>query len=161
MSAIIGECGQYRYLLTRPGDCLADKGTAVFLMLNPSTADAALDDPTIRRCRNFASAWGCNGIAVVNLYALRATNPADLWKHDDPVGPDNDWRLRAIARVHRHRVRLGRQCEARASRSRNQHPDRRRRRLWCLGTTKDGHPRHPLYVPGNQALQPWAPRVTP
>ncbi|HHM8581358.1 DUF1643 domain-containing protein [Pseudomonas aeruginosa] len=49
MSAIISECGQYRYLLTRPGDCLADKGTAVFLMLNPSTADAALDDPTIRR----------------------------------------------------------------------------------------------------------------
>ncbi|MFO6262918.1 DUF1643 domain-containing protein [Pseudomonas aeruginosa] len=49
MSAIISECGQYRYLLTRPGDCLADKGTAVFLMLNPSTADAALDDPTIQR----------------------------------------------------------------------------------------------------------------
>ncbi|MFX7294962.1 DUF1643 domain-containing protein, partial [Acinetobacter baumannii] len=47
---------------------------------------------------NFASAWGCNGIAVVNLYALRATNPSDLWQHSDPVGPDNDWRLRAIAR---------------------------------------------------------------
>ncbi|HFI2197515.1 TPA: DUF1643 domain-containing protein [Pseudomonas aeruginosa] len=162
MSAIISECGQYRYLLTRPGDCLADKGTAVFLMLNPSTADAALDDPTIRRCRNFASAWGCNGIAVVNLYALRATNPADLWKHDDPVGPDNDWRLRAIAREYTDIV-----CAWGA----NAKPERvdavtsiltaAGGRLWCLGTTKDGHPRHPLYVRGNQALQPWAPRVPP
>ncbi|WP_445675420.1 DUF1643 domain-containing protein [Pseudomonas aeruginosa] len=57
MSAIISECGQYRYLLTRPGDCLADKGTAVFLMLNPSTADAALDDPTIHGGRGSVRRW--------------------------------------------------------------------------------------------------------
>lgn len=162
MTAIISECGQYRYLLTRPGDSLADKGTALFLMLNPSTADATLDDPTIRRCRNFAKTWACNGIAVANLYALRATNPADLWKHADPVGPDNDWRLRAIAQEYTDIV-----CAWGA----NAKPERVAAvaniltaaggRLWCLGTTKDGHPRHPLYVRGDQALLPWAPKVTP
>lgn len=157
MTAIISECGQYRYLLTRPGDSLSEKGTALFLMLNPSTADATIDDPTIRRCRNFAKTWGCNGIAVANLYALRATNPADLWKHADPVGPDNDWRLRAIAKEYTDIV-----CAWGA----NAKPERVAAvasiltaaggRLWCLGTTKDGHPRHPLYVRGDQKLIPWS-----
>ncbi|MDH4555683.1 DUF1643 domain-containing protein [Pseudomonas sp. BN417] len=156
MSAIFSECGTYRYLLTRPGDVHAEKGTALFLMLNPSTADATEDDPTIRRCRNFARAWGCNGIAVANLYALRATDPAELWKHPDPVGPDNDWRLKSIAREYTDIV-----CAWGA----NARSDRVTAvtsiltaaggRLWCLGTTKDGHPRHPLYVRSDQPLIPW------
>lgn len=162
MTAIISECGQYRYLLTRPGDSLSEKGTALFLMLNPSTADATIDDPTIRRCRNFAKAWGCNGIAVANLYALRATNPEDLWKRADPVGPENDWRLRMLACEYTDIV-----CAWGA----NAKPERVAAvaniltaaggRLWCLGTTKDGHPRHPLYVRGDQELLPFAPKVTP
>ncbi|MCV6310991.1 DUF1643 domain-containing protein [Pseudomonas aeruginosa] len=91
-----------------------------------------------------------------------ARNPADLWKHDDPIGPDNDWHLRAIAREYTDIV-----CAWGA----NAKPERVEAvtsiltaaggRLWCLGTTKDGHPRHPLYVRENQALLPWAPRVTP
>ncbi len=77
---------KYRYWLER------DKGSnpLVFVMLNPSTADAELDDPTIRRCRRFAADNGYTGIVVVNLYAYRATKPKDLFSADDPIGQEND-----------------------------------------------------------------------
>lgn len=161
MSAEISPCGQYRYTLDRPRlDGFPDAGRAVFCMLNPSTADATVDDPTIRRCRGFAERWGCNGITVVNLYALRSTEPRALWEHPDPVGPENDFRLGRIAR----------QCgdvvcawgaAAREDRVRQVVEIFRnaRARLFCLGTTKDGHPRHPLYVRGDQPLVPWEPRA--
>lgn len=158
MSAIISACGQYRYQLTRaPLQCLPSSSTALFIMLNPSTADASLDDPTIRRCRGFAETWDCNGIVVANLYALRATNPADLWKHADPVGPDNDMHLAALIREHETIV-----CAWGA----NAKPERiaqvqkmfhRMSSPMCLGTTKFGAPRHPLYVRGDQPLIEWSP----
>lgn len=157
MSAVISQCGQYRYLLTRAADMLQpDTGPALFLMLNPSTADASLDDPTIRRCRGFAQLWGCDGLTVANLYAYRATKPADLWRCADPVGPDNDAFLAGLAREY---------GEVVCAWGTNARPDRvsevmeifRRAnaKLWCLGTTKDGHPRHPLYVRGDQPLVPF------
>ncbi|MGF6870951.1 DUF1643 domain-containing protein [Paraburkholderia sp. MM5477-R1] len=100
MSAIISECGGYRYILTRAADSMCPmKTAAVFVMLNPSTADEEQDDPTIRRCRGFARLWDCNGISVANLYALRSTDPAGLWVHPDPVGPDNDAHLCQIASI--------------------------------------------------------------
>jgi hypothetical protein len=75
----------------------SDRGIA--LLLNPSTADATADDPTIRRCRGFARLWGCAGITVA-LYALRATDAAALWRHSDPKGPENDaWLLRLTTPV--------------------------------------------------------------
>src|SRR5690606_18576726 len=92
-TARFSPCGQYRYLLTRPIPApfwKPDAGEAVFVMLNPSTADASEDDPTIRRCIGFAKEWGCTGLTVANLYALRSTDPKGLWKHRDPVGPEND-----------------------------------------------------------------------
>ncbi len=157
MSAIISDCGQYRYKLTREAhDQFPTRGPALFIMLNPSTADASLDDPTIRRCRGFAKAWDCNGIVVANLYALRATNPADLWRHVDPVGPDNDAFLAALIREHETIV-----CAWGA----NAKPERvaQVRKLFrdinrpvCLGMTKDGAPRHPLYVRGDQPLIDWS-----
>jgi hypothetical protein len=58
-------------------------------MLNPSTADATFDDPTIRRCIGFAKSWGYGGLLVGNLFAFRATKPKDLLKAEDPVGKDN------------------------------------------------------------------------
>ncbi|WP_353192150.1 DUF1643 domain-containing protein [Pandoraea pnomenusa] len=161
MSAIISQCGQYRYTLTRePHDAYTTRGTALFIMLNPSTADASLDDPTVRRCRGFARTWDCNGIVVANLYALRATDPAELWKHGDPVGPLNDLYLRELAAKHETVI---------CAWGTNARPDRvqavreifggRMHRLMCLGVTKDGSPRHPLYVRGDQQLIEWPARV--
>jgi len=156
MSAIISSCGQYRYRLTRdPHDLYATRGPALFIMLNPSTADAAIDDPTIRRCSSFAKAWDCAGLVVANLYALRATNPSDLWKHADPVGQDNDMHLAALIREHETVV-----CAWGA----NARPDRvaqvkamfhRLSRPVCLGVTAAGAPRHPLYISAGQTLIPW------
>ena len=148
MSALISECGSYRYWLSRPRRIEhPGKGTALFIMLNPSTADATLDDPTIRRCRRFADEWDCNGVTVANLYALRATDPAELWRHPDPVGPDNDMHLCRLLREYGDAV-----CAWGA----NAKPDRvadfmkiaaeSGARLWCLATTKHGAPRHPLYL---------------
>lgn len=87
-TADISPCGKYRYSLTRTWD--ADKPDVVFIGLNPSTADAYKDDPTIRRCVNFAKAWGGGRLIMLNLFAFRATNPADMLNTVDPVGPDND-----------------------------------------------------------------------
>lgn len=83
--------GDYRYRL---GRAWAGGPTCTFIMLNPSTADADQDDPTIRRCVGFAKALGCGALEVVNLYAYRATNPRDLLRQDERVGPENDYWLR-------------------------------------------------------------------
>lgn len=162
MTAIISQCGIYRYLLTRPGDLCGDRPPALFVMLNPSTADATVDDPTIRRCRAFGAAWGCRGIEVVNLYALRATNPDDLWTVDDPIGPDNDRMLATKASEHR---------EVICAWGRNAQADRvdavvailraAGAQLLCFGTNQDGSPVHPLYQPASQKLIPWEPRSCP
>lgn len=161
MSAIISACGRYRYKLGREGDPASNKKPLPFVMLNPSTADAEKDDPTIRRCRGFAKELGYNGIVVVNLYALRSTKPAGLWEHHDPVGPINDDWLHMTARAADVIV-----CAWGA----NAKPARVERavavltrngaRLMCLGTNKkDGSPRHPLYVRGDQPLLDW-PQIT-
>jgi hypothetical protein len=160
VSAIISPCGQYRYRLEREGDMVESyfADPLPFIMLNPSTADATLDDPTIRRCRAFAKALGYAGIVVVNLYALRSTDPTKLWQHADPVGPDNDtWLIDAAHRS----------PEIVCAWGANARPDRvayvaeilksAGARLRCLGTTKDGAPRHPLYVGGDQPLIDWSP----
>jgi hypothetical protein len=159
VSAVISECGAYRYLLKRTADSMLPmKPPVLFVMLNPSTADAELDDPTIRRCRGFARFWDCNGIAVANLYAYRSTDPKALWQALDPIGPENDIYLRAYARecedvvcawgsnAQSHRVAYVAKLMQEAG-----------ARLWCLGTTKDGSPRHPLYVRGDQPLIEWSP----
>jgi hypothetical protein len=89
--AILSPDGRYRYWLRRELNMLGN-GMAVFCMLNPSTADATEDDPTIRRCVAFARAWGASSLGVVNLFALRATDPTELFKAGvaDPEGPGND-----------------------------------------------------------------------
>ena len=84
--AVISDCGKYRYRLTRKWGYGRPCG---FIMLNPSTADALHDDPTIRRCVGFAKAWGCGALIVVNLFAVRATSPREMMRADDPVGPEN------------------------------------------------------------------------
>ncbi len=86
--AIISDCGIYRYWLMRQWDDKAD--SICFVMLNPSTADAYVDDRTIIRCIDFAQQWKYGRLEVVNLFALRSTNRAELKKAVDPVGTHND-----------------------------------------------------------------------
>lgn len=151
-SALISADGLYRWSLTRRwgrGPMLT------WLMLNPSTADAFTDDPTIRRCIGFAKAWGYGGIVVVNLFALRATHPELLNQHPDPVGPRNDDMILAAARAHSPLV-VAWGADAPAERvqavtdllslEQRADPDGQCARLLALGHTKAGFPRHPLYV---------------
>jgi hypothetical protein len=159
-TARISDCGRYRYQLTRIWNeatyCLP------ILMLNPSTADAAKDDPTIRRCMAFARREGFGGIIVANLFAFRATSPADMKAAADPVGAGNDTALDGLFRAS-----VGYNTPVLAAWG--NHGDHRNRatavrglaraigaHLVCLGTTDLGHPRHPLYVPGTQAFEAFA-----
>ncbi len=100
-SAYISECGLYRYTLSRDWD--QDLPCVYWIMLNPSTADATKDDPTIRRCINYSKAWGFGGAAILNLFAYRATQVKDLKQaHKDGIdiiGPENNWQLRTVATV--------------------------------------------------------------
>lgn len=85
--AVISECGKYRYTLSRHW---GDGAHVLFCLLNPSTADANQEDPTLRRGIGFARQWGFDGVVFVNLFAYRATDPADMLAAEDPVGPEND-----------------------------------------------------------------------
>jgi hypothetical protein len=152
-TAIISPDGIYRYHLTRrwnAGPLLP------FIMLNPSTADADIDDPTIRRCMGFAKRERASGIVVGNVYAFRATKPTDLWKAQDPHGPENDAALRRIAAESLlDGVPIVCAWGAHASNA-NRHIailQAAGASLVCLGKTKHGAPRHPLYVKGNQPLE--------
>ncbi|MCL4413193.1 MAG: DUF1643 domain-containing protein [Actinobacteria bacterium] len=140
---------QYRYRLSR---IFADSGQRVcFVMLNPSTADAATTDPTVERCLRFARLWGAGEVEVVNLFALRSTDPRALYNHADPVGPGNDDAIAAAAAcattvvaawgVHGALHGRGEAVSATLQRAGV--------RLVALGQTKDGHPRHPLYLAGS------------
>ena len=142
----------YRYRLWREWDPVLP--SVLWVMLNPSTADAAADDPTIRKCVGFAKRWGCGSIDVVNLFAFRATDPRNLSKVDDPVGPRNAHTLRA-ALVADHGVKIvawGGSVKARQIRHFLEGRVRRFREdvghlgFKCLGTTKFGQPRHPLML---------------
>lgn len=157
--ADISEDGLYRYHLYRCWDPSVH-GLA-FVMLNPSTADGTTDDPTIRRCMRFARDLGFGGMYVVNLYAFRATKPADLWKAADPVGPRND------AYLKRAFVAAGAAGKpVIAAWGANARPDRvaqvldlplARESLHALGLTKDGAPRHPLYLRADSRPMPFRP----
>lgn len=149
----------YRYFLFRQiPEVPQDDRTVTFVMLNPSTADARVDDPTIRRCMGFARQWGYGQLIVVNLFAARATNPADLLRMEDPVGPDNDaWIWHAVQSsfvVCAWGVgppgEAGRALlNARAQAFRRMAPVS----LYHLGMTKGGHPKHPLYLPKSAVLR--------
>lgn len=145
-SAVISPCGLYRYTLTRRW---GSGQTVNFIMLNPSTADASVDDPTIRRCIGFAKSWRLAGLVVTNLFAFRATDPADLWKAADPVGPENDrhiWEQAAEASLVI--------CAWGNHGAKNGHADAVRAMLGTIGVelyalklTGEGQPIHPLYQP--------------
>lgn len=153
-TAIIDDSGLYRYRLGREWDPLFPK-RCCFIMLNPSIADASVDDPTIRRCIGFAKAWGFGSLGVLNLFAYRSTDPKAIRLVADPVGPEND---KYIAREIRDDAcglvvaawGNGGMIHNRARAV----VERFGKMMLCLGKTEVGHPRHPLYVPAKAKLVP-------
>ena len=149
--ATISPDGLYRYNLWRIWD--KAKPYALFIGLNPSTADAKEDDPTIRRCKRFAADWGYGGVHMANLFAFRATKPTDMLHTLDPIGDQNDTYLDALA--HNAGVIV---CAWGAN---GGHVQRNKQvidllsdyDLCCLGKTKAGHPGHPLYIKANRLLE--------
>lgn len=137
--------GAYRYSLTRAWG--APKPSICWIMLNPSTADAGQDDPTIRRCVGFSQRWGAGALIVVNLFAYRATDPCALLTADDPVGPRNDQEILRAAGSATEVIaawgRLGQSLRGRDKDVLGLIP----RPVLCLGLTQEGYPRHPLYMP--------------
>ena len=142
--AVFSECGRYRYVLWRSWNPVAP--TAAFVGLNPSTADASVDDPTIRRCKGFARDWGYGGLVMLNLYAFVTSFPGRLALADDPVGPENDEHLRARAASAGIVIAAWgafKQTGARVSAVLELVGGE----LHCLRLNRDGSPMHPLYVP--------------
>lgn len=140
---ILSACRTYRYTLWRDFGG-GGNGYAMFIGLNPSTADELNDDPTIRRCVAFAKSWGYEALCMTNLFAFRATEPADMIAAADPVGPENDGHLIdlasnagvVVAAWGTNGTHMGRDAAVRAL-----VPG-----LHCLKKTLSGHPGHPLYL---------------
>jgi hypothetical protein len=149
-------CGCYRYWLTRTWD--KSRPAVCWLMLNPSTADAIRDDPTIRRCLGFARRWGHGGIVVVNLFAWRAADPAELARIVDPVGPENDAAVRSHAQGLRVIAAWGSKGDLQG-RAESVLQHLKRFRVECLGVTSAGQPRHPLYVASETVPVRFRPRA--
>ncbi len=152
-TAIISDCRRYRYRLTRTIGC-ADK-VVTFIMLNPSTADAHEDDPTIRRCKGFARSLAAGKLVVVNLFAFRATKPKVLLGEKEPIGPENDGHIRAAAEEAHNSG--GMVIAAWGAHGKHRDRDKQVMALlddWdifpkSLAETAGGMPRHPLYLPND------------
>ena len=150
--ALYSPCETYRYRLTRRW---GDGPALAFIMLNPSTADERKNDPTIARCETRALDLGFDALDILNLFAFRATAPTDLKRATDPEGPENAGLLRdaasdagcIVAAWGVHGAFRGQ--DQRALSWLEGLP------LWALGETKEGHPRHPLYVRRDAKLRPW------
>ena len=154
MSALFSPCGAYRYRLTRT--LQGKKKPLLIIGLNPSTADATHNDPTIRRCIGFAERWGHSELVVTNLFSFRSTQPDGLKKTKAPVGPDTDEILQneaakagtILAAWGVHGGLFNRNLEV--LKLLEDYP------LFCLGITKAGHPRHPLYIRADTQPMPYS-----
>ncbi len=143
--AVIDSTGDYRYLLWREWD--SERKTVAFIMLNPSRADAEVNDPTITRCIKFALAWGYGRLEVVNLFAYRTPHPSLLKQAAEPIGKDNDRFILETAQ------RSDRLILAWGNHGTWQQQDlyvlqllKNYTHLYCFGITRKGCPRHPLYL---------------
>ncbi len=150
-TAVFDETKAYRYRLSRTFSG-GKRGICAFIMLNPSTATADVSDPTVRRCEGYAMRWGFSTLWVVNIFALRSTDPKQLYKHADPVGPENNQFILehvgnselVIAAWGTHGALNARgACVMKLLTPHTIH---------CLGTTREGYPKHPLYL--RQDLKP-------
>lgn len=151
--ACISDCGLYRYALWRIWDNSLQQVT--WVMLNPSTADHEVDDPTIRRVTSFTRDAGYGGFSVLNLFAFRSPSPRAMKSADDPIGPHNMAYFSGLVADRQDVVAawgtnggwMDRDLEIMRVLCRN--------KVMCLGTTKDGYPRHPLRLPKTQELIPY------
>ena len=171
--ATFSEDGRYRYTLGRrfDGGRYMRPRTVFFIMLNPSTADQNVGDPSVRRCMKYAYDWGYDKMVVLNLFALRSTDPKELYRADDPIGPENDAHIKfAIQGDKDHHVSFGqvyrlppRVICAWGNHGLYQDRWQRVRDLivgigcepYALKITGAGQPAHPLYLPANLEPQPW------
>ncbi len=153
--ATFDESGRYRYRLWRHWGPSA--GRVIWVMLNPSTADADVLDPTVRRCVTYARAWGFGGLEVLNLFAWRSTDPRALYAAVDPIGPDNDRMI--VEAVYQPATDLV-VCAWGVHGALHDRGRRVRRLLpttaVCLGRTRAGHPKHPLYLKRDAVREAYA-----
>ena len=148
---------RYRYTLRRQWDDALPY--CLFVMLNPSTADATHDDPTIRRCSGFAKAWGFGGLHVVNLSPLRATDPKELLaagRESDAVWDENLEHIWYKAQTSNMVIAAWGVHGAAENRDSRVMGELRENVgiVYCLGLTKDGHPKHPLYLKADTVPAP-------
>ena len=140
-NATFSDCRKYRYGLSRTWN--GKKKTILFIGLNPSTANEKIDDPTIRRCINYAQNWGYGSLLMVNLFAYRATLPSELKNVKNPIGNDNDL----------HIIELSKKADLAVAAWGNEgfllNRDKVVKKLipnlMCLKINKSGQPAHPLY----------------
>ena len=137
--------GIYRYSLWRIWGEDNDPHLIV-IGLNPSTADATEDDPTIRRCIGFAKREQLAGLVMLNLFALRATDPKIMLAHADPIGPQTDSVIRINCRTDSRDIIIAAWGTHGSHRGRGKQVADLIPNLRCFGKTKDGHPKHPLYL---------------
>jgi len=159
--AVISSCERYRYTLARAWSkrSMLARTSVCWIMLNPSTANAIVDDPTVRKVIGFSARAGFDALSIVNLFAFRSKDPAELHaesKVRDVVGPQNDMWIRDTLTLS-DAIILGWGEHA------TRYPDRvrdvlaivarRSKRAMCLGTTQSGEPRHPLMLSYNTPLE--------
>jgi hypothetical protein len=153
--AVYSDCECYRFSLTRVW--APEQPRLMFVMLNPSTASEVQNDPTVERCERRARHLGFGAFRVTNIFAWRATDPRDMKKASDPVGPQNDqtlvegagWADQIIAAWGVQGAHMTRGQEVAAQLRATETP------LFHLGLSKQGHPRHPLYLPYAQQPERW------
>ncbi len=153
--AVFDDAQEFRYWLARIWD--VNRPAVNFIMLNPSTADQYHDDPTVARCLHYARRWGYGTLLVTNIFAKRSTNPKVLYTADDPIGPSNDnYLLKAASEADLRVVGWGTHGALRHRHAAVLHqladfP------LASLGATRDGFPKHPLYLRANTPVMPYPP----
>jgi hypothetical protein len=152
--AIFDVNSRYRYSLWRAWS--AHHPRIAFILLNPSTADEQRNDPTIRRCVGFARAWNFGSLEVVNLFAYRATHYRELFRASDPIGEENNcFLLHAVQRCSTVVLGWGNRGTLLGRDHQVIQLLAGRKEVYCLGLTKDGQPRHPLYIKGDTNLEPF------
>jgi len=148
--AVFSDCEKYRYSLTRVWD--ADLPRIMFVGLNPSTADEIKNDPTVNRSINFAKSWGFGSMTMMNLFAFRATFPKDLKVAEDPIGKDAEvWIIKEAEKCEKIVAAWGNHG---SFLNRSENVLAKLKDLYCFGLTKQGQPKHPLYLRLDSKIQP-------